>query len=79
MTAAPTALIALTAPALIALMACGLKISSRAAVAAALVFVGMLSSLMRHYNILNAHRRRKLTDINRYGLPRVFKFVQFDS
>src|SRR5258708_3703379 len=56
MTAAPTALIALTAPALMALMACGLRISSRAVVAAALVFVGMLSSLMHHYKILNEHR-----------------------
>jgi hypothetical protein len=78
MTAAPTALIALTAPALIVFMACGLRISSRAAIAA-FIFVGMLSSLMRHYNILNARRRRKLTGINRYGLRPVFEFIQFDS
>src|SRR5437764_14847336 len=53
MTAAPTALIALTAPALIVVMACGLRISSRSLVAAAFAFVGMLGSLVHHSNILN--------------------------
>src|SRR5258707_15888024 len=52
MTAAPTALIALMAPALMALMACGLRISSRVLAAAGFAFFGMLGSLVHHYKIL---------------------------
>src|SRR5450755_307970 len=65
MTAAPIALIALTAPALSALRAFGFMISSRAcawpAVAAARALVGMIGSCCAPLDY-NEHRPVKLTD-----------------